>query len=619
MLKSCFSLLVVGVVVFSAGCGEDTGATAPRLDADGAAETVQLPLSCRASLRAGTLSCEPAEPGLPKGVSGAVYGGQGRYVYLEATNVRVVDSIFSADVSVRNFLAQTLGVYLFGGQVTRDGNGVRIFFDRLPVVTKTAEPSGGEGGAEVRVRNPSGTGTFTSTGQPYFQYDQVLSPGKTSLPKTWEFVVTEGVEEFGFGVYVSPRLVDEANIVDGLQFRGQTIAAGGYHSCALAVNGRLACWGKGNEGQTARGGDGRIAGYTIRPTQDTIVTGVSAGLYHTCGLTSSGKLYCWGLNEYGQLGDNSTQNKSSPSLVSSSEVFVAVSAGWNHTCAVTVAGKVFCWGYNGYGKLGVGGSGGNYLVPTQVNDASNSTFVSVSAGTDHTCAVTDAGRIYCWGSNMYGQLGSSGVSYTPVAINDGSNSTFVAVAAGHEHTCGLADTGKVYCWGRNSHGQLGDGTTNNSNTPVQVADTTGSTFAMVTAGYYYTCAVNTAGRAYCWGMGQNGRLGTGGTDNHSQPFPVASQPGPFSSISAGLGQHTCGLITTGQAYCWGDDGFGQLGNGAAAESSNSPSPVVASGISFVAHLDGRSEAGGAVKPFPWRSFESYVYAARAEVMRTGTV
>jgi alpha-tubulin suppressor-like RCC1 family protein len=189
-------------------------------------------------------------------------------------------------------------------------------------------------------------------------------------------------------------------------------------------------------------------------------------------------------------------------------------------------------------------------------------FATLTAGSNHTCGVTTSGQGYCWGADGGGQLGSgSGGFYqsTPLAVSGGL--TFAALTVGDGHTCGLTTSGQAFCWGSGEQGQLGNGTTALSQlTPTAVSS--GLTFSALTAGHWHTCGVTTSGKAYCWGSNYSGELGVG-TTTLDQSTPVAVSGGhTFTMLVAATGgSQTCGITTSGQALCWGSDLRGQLGLG----------------------------------------------------------
>jgi hypothetical protein len=270
-----------------------------------------------------------------------------------------------------------------------------------------------------------------------------------------------------------------------------------------------------------------------------------------CGITATGDAYCWGHNLYGQLGDGTTTDRLEPTRVVGGSSFASISAGIFHTCGVTTTGVGYCWGVNS-GSIG-DGTTTDRIVPTPV--AGGLTFRQISAGFYYTCGVTSTGQAYCWGGNAY-------FNYTtrPIPIDLGL--TFASVSASWTHTCGLATNGTVYCWGNNQVGQLGDGTTTSRQNLIPVAG--GLTFITLSTGNDgYSCGVTTSGSAYCWGLNAYGQLGDGTTANKLVPTLVSGGL-TFVSVAASTtpdGAHTCGLTTSGAVYCWGLNDHGQLGDG----------------------------------------------------------
>jgi alpha-tubulin suppressor-like RCC1 family protein len=313
------------------------------------------------------------------------------------------------------------------------------------------------------------------------------------------------------------------------------------------------------------------AAFNVGSTFDS----VSAGSYHTCGVTGSspglreGAAYCWGLDSTDDVlaDDVLYTGGNRPVAVAGGLILAGASAGRDHTCAVTTSGAAYCWGAakGSRGLSGLLGSGSN--APVEVAGAI--TLAVLSAGGGHTCAVTPAGAAYCWGGNDFGQLGdgSATASSTPVPVAGGL--TFATVRAGYRHTCAVTTFGAAYCWGWNGFGQLGDGSTTDRSTPVPVAE--GLMFAALSAGGGHTCAVTTSGAAYCWGYNGNGQLGNGlppeQQPGSSRPVAVAGRL-TFATVSAG-GSHTCGMHL-GIPYCWGWNGFGQLGDGRSYIDSSTP-------------------------------------------------
>ena len=289
-------------------------------------------------------------------------------------------------------------------------------------------------------------------------------------------------------------------------------------------------------------------------------TSIATGGWHTCALTTTGGVKCWGWNEYGQLGNSGTTNSSTPvDVIGLSSGVSAISAGSWHTCALTTIGSTKCWGQNLFGQLG---NGGTTNSSTPVDVIGLGTGVSaISIGWQHNCVLTTAGGVKCWGNNNRGQLGNGNTtnSSTPVDVIGLSNGVR-AISAGGVNTCALTTTGDSKCWGLNEHGQLGNGNTTNSSTPVDVIGL-GTSVAAISTGGYYTCALTTSGGVKCWGYNYFGQLGNGGTTNSSTPVDVIGLSNGVSAISSGDRHHTCALTTTGGVKCWGGNSRGELGDG----------------------------------------------------------
>ena len=232
-----------------------------------------------------------------------------------------------------------------------------------------------------------------------------------------------------------------------------------------------------------------------------------------------------------------------------------ISAGTNHTCAVTTSGAAKCWGQNVYGQLGHGDKIDS-TTPVDVTELT-SNVSQISAGDTHTCAVTASGAAKCWGQNVSGQLGRGDLSYstTPVDVTD-LTSNVSQISAGTYHTCVVTASGAAKCWG---YGPLGHGDLSYSTSPVDVTDLT-SNVSQISVNAYHTCAVTTSGAAKCWGQNSYGELGRGNKIDSTTPVDVTDLTSGALQISAG-GQHTCAITTSGAAKCWGYNGKGQLGRG----------------------------------------------------------
>ncbi|MBK7201880.1 RCC1 repeat-containing protein [Candidatus Amarolinea dominans] len=342
---------------------------------------------------------------------------------------------------------------------------------------------------------------------------------------------------------------------------GAAVNAGADHTCAVTADGGVKCWGVNDRGQL---GDGtteqRGAPVDVSGLMSGVVA-VSAGRGHTCALTTAGGVKCWGSNEFGQLGDGTGAAQLTPVDVVGLTVGVtAISAGGEHTCALTTAGGMKCWGNNVHGQLG-DGTTEERLTPVDVAGLT-SDVTAVSAGGAHTCALTTAGGAKCWGYNALGQLGDGTTVQRLLPVDVvGLASGVEAVEGGVLHTCALNTAGGIQCWGANWSGQLGDGTTTNRLTPVSVIGLT-SGAAVVTTGYQHTCAQTTTGGVKCWGDNISGQLGndTSGLQQFSTtPLDVIGLAAGVASVEAGS-VHTCALTADGRIQCWGGDDYGQLGN-----------------------------------------------------------
>lgn len=303
---------------------------------------------------------------------------------------------------------------------------------------------------------------------------------------------------------------------------------------------------------------------------------VAAGAQHACGIRNSGRLYCWGQDRYGQLGDGGPNaSKRTPVEVAGAATdWASVTVGLEHTCALKHSGRLYCWGRDDHGQLGDGGINHNQRTPSQVFGATTD-WTMVNASARHTCALKSSGRLYCWGSNSYGQLGhgTPGTDeFAPVRVAGGATN-WSSVDAGGYHTCGLRADGRLYCWGRDVNGQLGDGGVNaNQPTPVEVAGAA-TDWTSVSAGDWHTCATNADRRLFCWGLDLVGALGDGAAASE-QPAPVEVAGGKtdWRNVSAG-GDHTCARRAGGRLFCWGDDNHGQLGNDNAHNNATEPVEV----------------------------------------------
>lgn len=318
------------------------------------------------------------------------------------------------------------------------------------------------------------------------------------------------------------------------------------------------------------------AGPSPEGTTDWLKLSTGLGGSHVCGIRTTHELYCWGTDAYDVLGNGPGQTDQTTPLEvgGTSRTWKAVSTGFAHTCAITVDGHLFCWGWDFYGQLGDGPGSTNQNVPTEVSGAEGD-WASVSAGQYHTCARKTTGHLFCWGRDSQGAVGDDGSPtdrFVPTEVAGGL-STWASVSAGYDFTCARRTDRRVLCWGNDAQDQVGDGPTLGSKyTPVLVAG--GITdWTSVSAGGAHACARRATGRIYCWGKDGSGRLGDGGANtNRNAPTPVAGGITDWASVSAGY-DHTCARRATGRLYCWGEDGVGAVGDGAGGTDRTSPREV----------------------------------------------
>jgi alpha-tubulin suppressor-like RCC1 family protein len=294
---------------------------------------------------------------------------------------------------------------------------------------------------------------------------------------------------------------------------------------------------------------------TWEPGNTNDVLSLSTQNSHVCGLTNTGGVKCWGSNSYGQLGDGTTTSRSTATAVIGLDAPVkSVTAGTSHTCAITQAGGLRCWGYNSYGQLGAGGTT-NQTSPVTVPGLTNVTAVAV--GTAHTCALIEDGSVKCWGAGVQGQLGDGKNTASSTPVDTGLTNA-VAISAGTNFSCAVLGDGTVTCWGMNTFRSVGDGTTTSRAVPTAVVGVTNAT--SISSGALHSCVVTGSGGIQCWGRNLNGQLGNGSTATSSNVVSVSNLPGTAISVTAG-GSHSCALLDGGSVSCWGSNGAGQFGDG----------------------------------------------------------
>ena len=331
------------------------------------------------------------------------------------------------------------------------------------------------------------------------------------------------------------------------------ISAGNQYSLGIRDDGELYAWGYNYDGRT---GLGTTSGTTLNPTKVGSFNDwniISIGSNHSLGIRDGGKLYAWGNNSSGQLGDSTTSRRTTPIKIGEYNDWEMVSAGITYSLGIR-DGKLYSWGGNQFGKTGLGTTSGNTLIPTQIGSFND--WEMVSAGSFHSLGIRD-GELYAWGRNSNGQTGlgtTSGETLEPTQVEEFND--WEIVSAGSTHSLGIRNGGELYAWGNNGNGRLGDGTTINRTLPVKISDF--NDWEMVSAGTGHSLGIRD-GKLYAWGNNSNG--GTG-LDSLSGNTLEPTQVGDFNDwkmISAG-NSYSLGIRNNNEYYAWGDNYYGQLGN-----------------------------------------------------------
>ncbi|MDR0596872.1 MAG: Ig-like domain-containing protein [Clostridiales Family XIII bacterium] len=372
------------------------------------------------------------------------------------------------------------------------------------------------------------------------------------------------------------------------------IAANETHCLAVTADGKVFSWGDNSHSQLGNGTTtDKLIPNLVSPSGfgGKAVTDVKAGTKHSLALTADGNVYAWGSNEYGQLGDGTDEDRSSPTRVSALDSFAvtAIAAGDDTSFALTSNGKVYAWGSNRNGLLGVGlpcQAGEMSNVPVQVVALNSQTVTGISANGNHCLARTGGGALYAWGANDYGKLGVaiSGSDFgfgdkrnTPVAVDSLSGTRITKVATSDDASLALDENGNVYEWGECINGQLnslpgGNGVDYNV-TPSAVAFLSDKNIVGIEAGLNFSVALGSDGKVYTWGENYYGQLGDGTNGSLTVPAAVSMLDGKnIVSIAAGP-SFALALGSDGKIYAWGENYYGQLGNGQKGPNKSSNTPV----------------------------------------------
>jgi alpha-tubulin suppressor-like RCC1 family protein len=344
------------------------------------------------------------------------------------------------------------------------------------------------------------------------------------------------------------------------------ISAGDYHSVAIDKNGSTWAWGDSASGQIGNGTLGNSFTFPVSTKGNTktfckITAGIGNNIFSdfSVAIDKNGRAWGWGYNNYGQLGDNSTTLRYTPvSVLGAVKTFCQISAGGSHILSIDKNGRLWSWGYNASGQLG-DNSTTSRLTPVSVLGAVK-TFCTICGGTNHSLSIDKNGRVWSWGLNTSGQLGDNSTTsrLTPVSVLGGVK-TFCTIAAGFTHTLGIDKNGRVWGWGSNGNSQLGDNTTTQRNTPVSVLGAV-KTFCQISGGILFSLGIDKNGRAWGWGGNGNGQLGDNSVTQRATPVSVAGTVKTFCKISAG-NNFSAAIDKNGRVWAWGINTSGQLGNG----------------------------------------------------------
>jgi alpha-tubulin suppressor-like RCC1 family protein len=320
---------------------------------------------------------------------------------------------------------------------------------------------------------------------------------------------------------------------------------------------RVWTWGMNSSGQL---GDGTV---TSRSSPGTTAGGgtnwssVSIGQQHSAAIKTDGVLWTWGNNACGRLGDSTITARSSPGTIASGTNWSSVSSGLYHTAAIKTDGTLWTWGSNAYGRLGDGTT--TYRSSPGTTAGGGTNWSSVSGGQSHTAAVKTDGTLWTWGNNACGRLGDSTITCrSSPGTTAGGGTNWSSVSGGSSHTVGVKTDGTLWTWGWNCRGQLGDGTITARNSPRTTAGG-GTNWSSVSGGYSHTAAIKTDGTLWTWGSNAYGRLGDGTTTYRSSPGTTAGGGTNWSSVSGGQ-SHTAAVKTDGTLWTWGNNACGRLGD-----------------------------------------------------------
>ncbi|SFC86498.1 RCC1-like domain-containing protein [Spirosoma endophyticum] len=336
----------------------------------------------------------------------------------------------------------------------------------------------------------------------------------------------------------------------------ESSTTGERHTVGRQSDGSLWAWGENFYGQLGNGTNtDRTSPVRIGLSTNWVST--ATGQEHNVGLQSDGSLWTWGRNLEGELGDGTTTNRNSPVRIGIETNWASIAAGYYHSVGIQSDGSLWAWGRNFWGSLG-DGTTTNQNQPKRIGQATN--WISIATGQEHTVGLQSDGSLWAWGRNFEGQLGNGTTTNQNQPVRIGSVTNWVSIAAGQYHTIGLQSDGSMWAWGNNQYGQLGDGSTTSQSSPVRIGSATN--WASITAGYTHTLGLQSDGSLWAWGFNYSGQLGDGTTNQRNSPVPITTAS-PIVSLSRGPAAfHSVVIGATRQTLCvTGNNSQGQLGDG----------------------------------------------------------
>jgi alpha-tubulin suppressor-like RCC1 family protein len=340
----------------------------------------------------------------------------------------------------------------------------------------------------------------------------------------------------------------------------QIASAGGSHSGFIKSDGTLWGTGRNDTGQIGISPWVSNSNTLLQVGNDSNWRSVSSGSFHTCAIKTNNTLWTWGKNNSGQLGDGTIIQKTVPTQVGTAQDWSKISSGYTYTMCIKTDGTLWAWGDNTYGQLG-----NNSIlplnIPTQVG--TDNDWSTVSSGAFHTLATKTNGSLWAWGFNNSGQLGDGTSANQIVPIRVGTDNDWAKVNAGLYHSIALKQNGTLWTWGKNDSGQLGDGTTAQRNAPIQIGT---DTWIDISRGDSHTVAIKSNNTLWSWGGNAAGQLGNG-TTNPTLPVITALlspvQIGTATNWQSVTSKvvHNLAVKTDGSLFVWGNNPYGQLGNG----------------------------------------------------------